>query len=87
MIVLIVILAIIAVAGFVATTAIRKGLNPKGLHEGRTWRILGVIRAAVVCACLTISVLAMLLGSIRIMDQTEVGIVKTFGRVDFVNIS
>lgn len=82
MIVLIVILAIIAVAGFVATTAIRKGLNPKGLHEGRTWRILGVIRAAVVCACLTISVLAMLLGSIRIMDQTEVGIVKTFGRVD-----
>lgn len=82
MIILFVILAIIAIAGFAITTVIRKGLDPKDQYERRARRTLGTIRAAVVGVCLVIAVLATLLGGIRIMDQTEVGVVKTFGRVD-----
>lgn len=82
MIILFVILAIIAIAGFVITTVIRKGLDPQNQYERRDRRTLGTIRAAVVGVCLVIAILATLLGGIRIMDQTEVGVVKTFGRVD-----
>ena len=82
MIILFVILVIIAIAGFAITTVIRKGLDPQDQYERRARRTLGTIRAAVVGVCLVIAVLATLLGGIRIMDQTEVGVVKTFGRVD-----
>lgn len=82
MIILYVILTIIAIAGFAITTVIRKGLDPQDKYDRRTRGTLGVIRAAVVGACLVIALLATLLGGIRIMDQTEVGVVKTFGRVD-----
>lgn len=82
MIILFVILAIIAIAGFIITTVIRKGLDSQDQYERRARRTLGTIRAAVVGVCLVIAILATLLGGIRIMDQTEVGVVKTFGRVD-----
>lgn len=82
MIILFVILAIIAIAGFSITTFIHKGLNPQDQYDRRVRRTVGVVRAAVVGVCVLIAVLATLLGGIRIMDQTEIGVVKTFGRVD-----
>lgn len=82
MIILFVILAIIAIAGFFIPTAIRKRLDPKDKYDNRVWRTAGVIRVAIASACLAVAVLATLLGGIRVMDQTEVGVVKTFGRVD-----
>lgn len=76
MIVLFVILAVVAIIGLVATTVIRKNLDTDGK------KILGIIRVAIVGVCALIAALSMLLGGIRIIDQTEVGIVKTFGRID-----
>lgn len=76
MIVLFVILAVIAIIGFVATTMIRKGLDSHGQ------KVLGVIRIAIVGVCAVIAALSMLIGGIKIIDQTEVGVIKTFGRVD-----
>lgn len=82
MIVLLVILAIIAIVGFVVITAIRKGLNPADEYERRTRSVLGVVRGTLVGVCLAIFVIAMLAGGIKIIDQIEVGVIKTFGRVD-----
>lgn len=76
MIILFVVLAIVAIAGFAATTAIRRGLNA----DGR--KVFGTIRIAIVGLCVIIAALSLLIGGIKIVDQTEVGIVKTFGRVD-----
>lgn len=44
--------------------------------------MLGVVRICIVGICAAIAALAMLIGGIKIMDQTEVGIVKVFGKVD-----
>lgn len=82
MIVLLVILAIIAVVGFIVTTAMRKGLNPADKYESKVKGALGVVRGVVVGLCVAIFAIAMLISGIKIVDQTEVGIVKTFGRVD-----
>ena len=82
MIILLVILAIIAIAGFIVTTALRKGLDPKDDYDGERLKVLGVIRIAIMIGCAAIFAIAMLIGGIKIMDQTEVGIVKTFGKVD-----
>ena len=82
MIVLLVILAIIAVVGLVVVTAIRKGLDPKNEYERKARNTLGVVRGVLVGGCVAIFVIAMLVGGIKIIDQTEVGVVKTFGRVD-----
>lgn len=81
-IILLVILAIIAIAGFAITTALRKGLDPKDEYDKDRLKILGIIRGAVIGGCVVIFAIAMLIGSVKIMDQTEVGIVKTFGKVD-----
>ena len=82
MIVLLVILAIIAIVGFAVTTAIRKGLNPEDGYERRARNALGVIRGVLVGGCVAIFAIAMLVSGVKIIDQTEVGVVKTFGRVD-----
>jgi len=82
MIILLVILAIIAIGGTVATTAMRKGLDPQDSYEKRHRKVLGVVRICIVGICAAIAALAMLIGGIKIMDQTEVGIVKVFGKVD-----
>ena len=82
MIILLVILAIVAIAGFIVTTALRKGLDPKDDYDGERLKVLGVIRIAIMIGCAAIFAIAMLIGGIKIMDQTEVGIVKTFGKVD-----
>lgn len=82
MIILLVILAIIAIGGAIATTAMRKGLDPQNSYEKRSRKVLGIIRICIVGVCAAIAALAMLIGSIKIMDQTEVGIVKVFGKVD-----
>lgn len=44
MIILLVILAIIAIAGFAITTALRKGLDPKDEYDKDRLKILGIIR-------------------------------------------
>ena len=82
MIILLVILAIIAIAGFVVTTALRKGLDPKDTYDSDRLTILGVIRIGIMIGCAAIFAISMLISGIKIMDQTEVGIVKTFGKVD-----
>lgn len=82
MLILYIVLAIVAIAGFAICTAIRKGLDPTDKYDQRTRRTLGIVRAAVVGGALALALVGTLIGGIRIMDQTEVGIVKTFGRVD-----
>lgn len=82
MIILLVILAIIAVVGFIGTTAMRKGLNPADKYESKVKGTLGVVRGVVVGLCVAIFAIAMLISGIKVVDQTEVGIVKTFGRID-----
>lgn len=66
----------------IACTALRKGLDPKDDYDGERLKVLGVIRIAIMIGCAAIFAIAMLIGGIKIMDQTEVGIVKTFGKVD-----
>lgn len=82
MIILTVILAIIAVAGFAITTALRKGLDKTDAYEASGRKILGIVRGAILGVCLGIFAIAMLVCGIKVMDQTEVGIVKVFGKVD-----
>lgn len=82
MIILLVILAIIAIAGFIVTTAMRKGFGSKNEYDLDALKILGVVRTGIIIGCAAIFAIAMLVGGIKIMDQTEVGIVKTFGKVD-----
>ena len=43
MIILLVILAIIAIAGFAVTTALRKGLDPKDEYDKDRLKILGIL--------------------------------------------
>lgn len=82
MIIAAIILALIAVAGFAICTAIRKGLDPNDKYDNKARRTLGTARWLIVGACVVIFGISMVLGGVRIIDQTEVGIVKTFGRVD-----
>lgn len=82
MIIPLVILAIIAIGGTVATTAMRKGLDPQDSYEKGHRKVLGVVRICIVGVCAAIAALTVLIGGIKIMDQTEVGIVKVFGKVD-----
>ena len=82
MIILIIILALIAITGFIITTIMRKGLNPQDEYDRGQLKILSLIRTGIIIGCAAIFAIAMLIGGIKIMDQTEVGIVKTFGKVD-----
>ena len=81
MIILFAILAIAAIAGFAIPTAIRNGL-PKENYTRDTRRNLTLARYVIVGACAAIAVLVTLAMGIRVIDQTEVGVVKTFGKVD-----
>lgn len=82
MLILYIILGIIAIAGFIVCTAMRKGLDPEDKYDKRTKKMLGIVRAAVVGGAIALALIGTLIGGIRIMDQTEIGIVKTFGRID-----
>lgn len=82
MIVFLVVLAIIAVAGVVITTAIRKKLDTNDTYEQHSRKVVGIVRTGIVCVYVSVALLTMLICGIKIIDQTEVGVVKTFGRVD-----
>lgn len=82
MLILTIVLALIAIISFAVLSTIRKGLDPNDKYEKRTRGILGTARWIVAGAAVLIIVLSMVIGGIRIIDQTEVGIVKTFGRID-----
>lgn len=82
MIVLTVILAIIAITSFVIITAFRKGLAPEDAYDIDKRRILGIVQGAIFGLCAAIFAIAMLIGSVKIMDQTQIGVVKKFGRID-----
>lgn len=82
MIFLAVVLVIVAILGFAIPSAFRKGLDPTDSYEKRTRRTLGMVRVIIPLIAALIFGVAMLVGGIRIVDQTEIGIVKTFGRVD-----
>lgn len=77
-----IVLALVAIVAFGVLTAIRKGMDPNDRYEGRTRKTLGTVRWAVVGVAIALFAGAMLLSGIRIMDQTEIGVVKTFGRID-----
>ena len=59
-----------------------RSLNPEDGYERRARNALGVIRGVLVGGCVAIFAIAMLVSGVKIIDQTEVGVVKTFGRVD-----
>ena len=80
MIILYVILAVLAVIGFIAATVIRKDFDPKS--EYSAWKVVGTVRTAIIGVCVIIAAIATLVSGIKIMDQTEIGVVKTFGRID-----
>lgn len=82
MIILLIVLTIIAIAGTLITTAIRKSLDPNDQYEGRARKTVGFVRIGVLVGCAVILALVVLFSGIKIMDQTEVGVVKTFGRID-----
>lgn len=81
MIILFAILAIVAIAGFAIPTAIRNRL-PKESYNCDTRRYLTIARYAIVGVCAAIAIMATLIMGIQVIDQTEVGVVKTFGKVD-----
>lgn len=64
MIILLVILAIIAIAGFVITTALRKGLDPQDAYDRDRLKLLSVIRIGIMIGCAAIFAIAMLIGGI-----------------------
>lgn len=82
MIILAIILAVIAIAGFAVTTAFRKQCDPADKYENRVRKILATVRVAIVGGCLAVFGIAVLISGIRIVDQTEIGVVKIFGKVD-----
>lgn len=82
MIFLAVILAVVAILGFIIPTLFRRGLDPNDTYDKGARKTLGVVRVIIPLIAVVIFGIAMLVGGIRIVDQTEVGIVKTFGRVD-----
>lgn len=82
MIVLAVFLIIIAFAGFFATTLWRKTLDPTNPYDAHIRKILKFIRNIIIGSCATIFLIVSLFRSVKIIDQTEVGIVKTFGKID-----
>ena len=81
MIFLLAILAIIAISGIFVTFTLQKGLTEREKQEKKA---LGIVRLAIAGGCAAIYVLAMLIGGVKIVDQTEVGIVKIFGKVDHI---
>lgn len=82
MIFLAVILAVVAILGFIIPTMFRRGLDPNDTYDKGARKTLGIVRVIIPLIAVIIFGIAMLVGGIRIVDQTEVGIVKTFGRVD-----
>lgn len=82
MIFLAVILAVVAILGFIIPTAIRKGYDPNDEYDKRARKTLGVVRMVIPVIAVVIFGVTMLVGGIRIVDQTQIGVVKTFGRVD-----
>ena len=82
MIFLAVILAVVAVLGFIIPTVIRKGYDPNDEYDKRARKTLGVVRTVIPLIAVVIFGITMLVGGIRIVDQTQIGVVKTFGRVD-----
>lgn len=82
MIFLAVILAVVAILGFIIPTLFRRGLDPNDAYDKGARKTLGIVRVIIPLIAVVIFGIAMLVGGIRIVDQTEVGIVKTFGRVD-----
>lgn len=82
MIFLAVILLIVAVLGFIIPTLFRRTMAADDSYYTGTRKVLNVVRFVIPIIAVAIFAIAMLVGGIRIVDQTEVGIVKTFGRVD-----
>ena len=82
MIIFSIILAIVAIAAFVIVTFIRRGYDPNDDYENDVRKALNLARWITVIAIVIVFILSMVIGGIKIIDQTEVGIVKTFGRID-----
>lgn len=75
-------LVIAALAGFIFPTVMRRHCDLEDRYDRRSYKTLGIIRASVIGIALAAAVIGTLICGIRIIDQTQVGIVKTFGRND-----
>lgn len=82
MIVFSIILAVIAIIAFVVITVVRRNYRSDDPYDNSVRRGLNIARWAVIAVTAFLFILSMLIGGIKIIDQTEVGIVKTFGRID-----
>lgn len=82
MIALTIILVIIAVAGFAITTALRKACDPSNRYENQARKKIAIVRGAILGVCAVVFGLGVLINGIKIIDQTEVGVVKVFGKID-----
>ena len=82
MIALTIILVIIAVAGFAVTTALRKACDPSNRYENQARKKIAIVRGAILGVCAVVFGLGVLINGIKIIDQTEVGVVKVFGKID-----
>lgn len=77
-----IVLALVAIIAFAILTAFRRGLDPNDDYEKRTRKTIGAVRWAVVAVAAVLFTGGILVNGIRIIDQTQIGIVKTFGRID-----
>lgn len=82
MIIFSVILAIVAIAAFTIITFIRRGYDANDGYERDVRKALNLARWVTVIAVVLVFIISMVVSGIKIIDQTEVGIVKTFGRID-----
>lgn len=78
----IIVLAILMVGSFFLFTGIARGLKKDNAeyYEG-TIRVMKILRLVIPLILLIIMILMFLFGGIKILDTTEIGVVKTFGEV------
>lgn len=74
-------MAVIAILGITIPSVIRANLSRDEYHNGAR-RALGMARWIIGCVALVVVLISTIIGGVKIIDQTEVGVVKTFGRVD-----
>lgn len=75
---------IVGLAGFIVLSAVRSSYKGDDRYDKATRRGFNIARWIVAAVAIVVLLGATIIGGIRVIDQTEVGIVKTFGRVDHV---
>lgn len=84
MIIFAVFVLIVGLAGFIILSVIRSSYKSDDRYDKSARRGFNIARWIVAIVAILVLLVATVVGGVRIIDQTEVGIVKTFGRVDHV---